>query len=96
MKPYKHSLIKYDKNKYIGPLTPIYYLSNYVQKKDIYDRYLAICYDGDKNINYEMVKNGMAIKVLQQSPSKFCVYLTGSLIILLSNSLAHRINDMFI
>jgi endonuclease YncB( thermonuclease family) len=31
------------------------------QKKDIYDRYLAICYDGDKNINYEMVKNGMAI-----------------------------------
>jgi endonuclease YncB( thermonuclease family) len=31
------------------------------QKKDIYDRYLAICYDGDKNINHEMVKNGMAI-----------------------------------
>ncbi|MDA7705694.1 thermonuclease family protein [Rickettsiales bacterium] len=31
------------------------------KEKDIYDRYLAICYDGDKNINYEMVKNGMAI-----------------------------------
>lgn len=35
---YERKLIsKYDKNKYIGPLTPIYYLSNYVQKKDIYN-----------------------------------------------------------
>ena len=31
------------------------------QKKDMYDRYLANCYDGDKNINHEMIKNGMAI-----------------------------------
>lgn len=35
---YERQLIsKYDKNKYIGPLTPIYYLLNYVQKKDIYN-----------------------------------------------------------
>ena len=30
-------------------------------EKDIYDRYLAICYDNNKNINYEMIKSGMAI-----------------------------------
>jgi len=31
------------------------------RKKDIYNRYLATCFDGNKNINYEMVRNGMAI-----------------------------------
>lgn len=31
------------------------------QKKDIYNRYLAFCYLGEMNINYEIVRNGMAI-----------------------------------
>jgi endonuclease YncB( thermonuclease family) len=31
------------------------------QEKDIYNRYLANCYLSEMNINYEMVKNGMAI-----------------------------------
>lgn len=31
------------------------------QKKDIYKRFLGICYLGDKNINNELIKNGMAI-----------------------------------
>lgn len=31
------------------------------QKKDIYNRYLALCYLGQININYEILKNGMAI-----------------------------------
>jgi endonuclease YncB( thermonuclease family) len=31
------------------------------QEKDIYNRYLGECRLGDVNINYEMVKNGMAI-----------------------------------
>lgn len=30
-------------------------------KKDIYNRYLAICFDGNLNINQEMLRNGMAI-----------------------------------
>ncbi len=33
----------------------------YYDKLDRYQRYLAKCYVGDKNINAEMVKNGMAV-----------------------------------
>lgn len=31
------------------------------EKKDIYNRYLAVCEFDDVNVNYEMVKNGMAV-----------------------------------
>jgi endonuclease YncB( thermonuclease family) len=47
--------------KYLRKITKNKKLNCKYQKKDIYDRYLAICYDDDKNINYEMLKNGMAI-----------------------------------
>ena len=33
----------------------------YYLKKDIYNRYLSYCYIDDKNINFNLVKNGIAI-----------------------------------
>ena len=47
--------------KFLKKLTKNIQLTCKYRKKDIYDRYLAICFAGDKNINYQMIKNGMAI-----------------------------------
>ncbi|MAZ80492.1 MAG: nuclease [Rickettsiales bacterium] len=50
-----------DSLRYLKSIINNNIINCYYQKKDIYDRYLAICFNDIININYKMIESGMAI-----------------------------------